>query len=105
MVISKGVPLLMSPKGSTWHRPQFGDYGSEQHARMWQALLTLLNWCHGKNSGRAPKCLPEFIEEGVKDMPLRKRRTQQKLVTSMGVSKPQFIIGLLHQSFVFIVTH
>ena len=40
-----------------------------------------------KNSGRAPKYLPEFIEEGVKDMPLRKRRTQQKLVTSMGVSK------------------
>ena len=40
-----------------------------------------------KNSGRAPKYLPEFIEEGVKDVPLRKRRTQQKLVTSMGVSK------------------
>ena len=40
-----------------------------------------------KNSGRAPKYLPEFIEEGVKDMPLRNRRTQRKLVTSMGVSK------------------
>ena len=40
-----------------------------------------------KNSGRAPKYLPEFIEEGVKDVPLRKRRTQQKLATSMGVSK------------------
>ena len=31
--------------------------------------------------------MPEFIEEGVKDVPLRKRRTQQKLATSMGVSK------------------
>ena len=41
----------------------------------------------GKNSGRAPKYLPELIEEGVKDVPLRKRRTQQKLVMSMGVSK------------------
>ena len=41
----------------------------------------------GKSSGRAPKYLPEFIEESVKDMLLRKRRTQQKLVMSMGVSK------------------
>ena len=31
--------------------------------------------------------MPEFIEEGVKDVPLRKRQTQQKLATSMGVSK------------------
>ena len=31
--------------------------------------------------------MPEFIEEGVKDVLLRKRRTQQKLATSMGVSK------------------
>ena len=29
-----------------------------------------------KNSGRAPKYLPEIIEEGVKDMLLRKRQTQ-----------------------------
>ena len=40
-----------------------------------------------KNSRRAPKYLPEFIEEGVKDVPLRKRQTQSKLVMSMGVSK------------------
>ena len=40
-----------------------------------------------KNSRRAPKYLPEFIEEGVKDVLLRKRQTQQKLMTSMGVSK------------------
>ena len=42
-----------------------------------------------KNSGRAPKYLlgVEFIEEGVKDVPLRKRQTQRKLATSMGVSK------------------
>ena len=40
-----------------------------------------------QNSGRAPKYLPAFIEEGVKDVPLRKQRTQQKLATSMGVSK------------------
>ena len=44
----------------------------------------LVSW---KSSGRAPKYLPEFIEEGVKDVPLRKRQTQGKLVTSMGVSK------------------
>ena len=38
----------------------------------------------GKNSGRVPKYLPEFIEEGVKGILLRKRCTQPK---SMGVSK------------------
>ena len=27
--------LSTSPKCSTWHAPQFGDYGNEQHARMW----------------------------------------------------------------------
>ena len=31
-----------------------------------------------KNSGRVPKYLPEFIEESVKSVPLRKRCTQQK---------------------------
>ena len=36
---------------------------------------------------RVPKYLPEFIEEGVKCILLRKRHTQQKLATSMGVSK------------------
>ena len=41
----------------------------------------------GKNSGRVPKYLPEFIEEGVNGILLRKRCTQQKLVKSMGVSK------------------
>ena len=34
----------------------------------------LVSW--EKNSGRAPKYLPEYIEEGVKDVPLRKRQTQ-----------------------------
>ena len=32
-----------------------------------------------KKSGRVPQYLPEFIEEGVKSVPLRKRHTQQKL--------------------------
>ena len=45
----------------------------------------LVSW--GENSRRAPKYLPEFIEEGVKDVLLRKRQTQRKLVMSMGVSK------------------
>ena len=31
--------------------------------------------------------MPEFIEEGVKDVLLRKRQTQRKLAMSMGVSK------------------
>ena len=41
----------------------------------------------GRKSGRVPKYLPEFIEEGIKSVLLRKRYTQQKLVKSMGVSK------------------
>ena len=40
-----------------------------------------------KISGRVHKYLPEFIEEGIKSVPLRKRHTQQKLTKSMGVSK------------------
>ena len=40
-----------------------------------------------KNSGRAPKYLTEFIQEGVKNLLLRKRHTQQELATLMGVSK------------------
>ena len=63
--------------------------------------------CHGhneltqtvfpeKNSGRVPKYLPEFIEEGVKSVLLRKRHTQRKLVKSMGVSKTIVQIGLLN---------
>ena len=44
----------------------------------------LYSW---KNYGRVPKYLPEFIEEGVKGIPLRKRCTQRKLAKSMGVSK------------------
>ena len=34
-----------------------------------------------------PKYLPEFIEEGVKSVLLRRRHTQQKLAKLMGVSK------------------
>ena len=40
-----------------------------------------------KNSGRPPIYPSEFVCECVKDMPLRKQRTQQKLATLMGVSK------------------
>ena len=40
-----------------------------------------------KNSGRPPIYPTEFVHEGVKDVPLRKRRTQWKLATSMGVLK------------------
>ena len=49
--------------------------------------LILLNCCAGKNSGRFPKYFLEFIEEGIKNVPLMKRHTQQKLAKSMGVSR------------------
>ena len=41
----------------------------------------------GKNSRRPPIYPTEFVREGVKDVPLRKRRTQRKLAKSMGVLK------------------
>ena len=42
---------------------------------------------HIKNSRRWPMYLSEFIQEGIKNIPLQKRWTQRKLVTSLGVSK------------------
>ena len=39
------------------------------------------------NSRRWPMYLSEFIQEGIKNIPLRKRQTQRKLATSWGVSK------------------
>ena len=44
-------------------------------------------YSQGENSGRVHKYLPEFIEESVKGILLRKRHTQRKLAKSMGVSK------------------
>ena len=41
----------------------------------------------GENSGRLLNYLMEFVHEGVKNVSLRKRQTQQKLAASMGVSK------------------
>ena len=42
---------------------------------------------HKKNCGRPPMYPSEFIREGIKNIPLRKRRTQRKLAASLGVSK------------------
>ena len=40
-----------------------------------------------KNSRRWPMYPSEFVQEGIKNIPLWKRWTQRKLVTSLGVSK------------------
>ena len=42
---------------------------------------------HKKNCGRPPIYPSEFVCEGIKNIPLRKRRTQRKLAASLGVSK------------------
>ena len=65
---------------------------------MQHGLQTMGCTCHGhnqhtqtcfmeKNSRRVPKYLTEFIQEGVKNIPLRKRHTQRNLAMLMGVSK------------------
>ena len=75
------------PKGSAWHAAQFTVYGIMQLACMLQAYLFLLKLIPGKNSRRLPVYPKEFVQHGVKNMPLRKRRTQRKLTAMMGVSK------------------
>ena len=77
----------MSPKGLMWHAAQYINYGSGQHAHMPQVILFLQKLIPRKNCGRHTIHPTEFIQEGVKDVPLWKRHTQRKLVTSMGVSK------------------
>ena len=42
---------------------------------------------HKKNCGRPPIYPLEFVREGIKNIPLHKRRTQRKLAASLGVSK------------------
>ena len=42
---------------------------------------------HQKNSGRPPIYPSEFVREGIKNIPLRKQRTQRKLAALLGVSK------------------
>ena len=42
---------------------------------------------HKKNSRRWPMYPSEFIQEGIKNIPLQKQRTQRKLAMSLGVSK------------------
>ena len=42
---------------------------------------------HKKNCGRPTMYPSEFVREGIKNIPLRKRRTQRKLAASLGVSK------------------
>ena len=42
---------------------------------------------HKKNCGRPPIYPSEFVREGIKNIPVRKRLTQRKLAASLGVSK------------------
>ena len=50
-------------------------------------IISLEFQSHKKNSERPPIYPSEFIHEGIKNIPLRKRRTQRKLAASLGVSK------------------
>ena len=85
MLQSMQSPSL--PKGSTWHTAQYINHGSRQHTCMPQVILFLQKLIPRKNSRRPPIYLKQFIQEGVKDVPLWKRHTQRKLAMSMGVSK------------------
>ena len=68
-------------------------------------ILFLQKLIPEKNSRRPPIYLKDFIQEGVKDVPLEKRCTQRKLATSMGYQRQLCIVELLPQQFVFVVTH
>ena len=56
------------------------------HTRTWPYYFSGITVAQ-KNSGRPPIYLSEFICEGIKNIPLRKRWTQRKLGVSLGVSK------------------
>ena len=86
-MVCGGGQSPLSLKGSMWHTAQYIDYGSEQCACIPWVILFLWKLIPRKNCGRPPIYLKEFIQEGVKDVPLWKRHTQRKLVTLMGVSK------------------
>ena len=83
-------------KGSFHHCRQMFRHGSldgsllmEQggtHARTWPYYFSGISFPQ-KTSRRRPMYLSEFICEGIKNIPLWKRRTQRKLAASLGVSK------------------
>ena len=56
------------------------------HARTWPYYFSGIS-VPQKNCGRPPIYLSEFICEGMKNIPLHKRRTQRKLAALLGVSK------------------
>ena len=87
MMVYRGGQSPLSPKGPTWHAAQYINYGSGRHTHMPQLILFLQKLIHGKNCRRPPIYPKEFIQEGVKDVPLQKRCTQRRLAMSMGVSK------------------
>ena len=93
------------PKDSVWHAAEYIDYESGQHACMPWVILFLQKLIPEKNSRRPPIYLKEFIQQSVKNLPLQKRHTQRKLAMSMGCQRQLCIIGLLLQTFMFIVTH
>ena len=70
-----------------WHAAQYIDYGSGWHAHMPWVILFLQKLIPRKNSGRPPIYPKEFVQEGVKNVPLWKRHTQRKLAMLMAVSE------------------
>ena len=50
-------------------------------------IISLEFQSHKKNSGRPPIYPSEFVFNRIKNIPLRKRRTQRKLAASLGLSK------------------
>ena len=56
------------------------------HARTWPYYFSGIS-VPQKNCGRPPIYLSELVHEGIKNIPLCKRWTQEKLVASLGVSK------------------
>ena len=77
----------MLPNHSVWPAQQFITYGTGWHAHAPLAILFLQNFIPAKNCRKRPIYPSEVVCEGIKNIPLQKRHTQRKLVTSMGVSK------------------
>ena len=79
-------------RGGNHHHCQKIQHGtqhstSRQHACVPWAIFFLQKLIPGKNSRSPLIYLKEFIQEGVKNVPLWKRHSQRKLAMLMGVSK------------------
>ena len=79
--------LPWSPNVSAWLARRYTAYGTGWCARAHTAILFHRNFSPTKKIAGDHLFIRRIVREGIKNIPLCKRRTQRKLVASLGVSK------------------